>query len=281
MTRDTHTTGSARQPGRRPLRPDAGRPSLFADFDQESVEDIDPQRIRLLSTLESQRGVRRRPQARRLPTGRAHPWLTRALMVAMGLGMLVMLLSFIQLLRHPPAPPPALQTGALQAQADASTTARLGGGSATDAAEIIDMSPPAGGVTQEAMPARAPAASSANSVQPGTSPVSAVPQSPPPSPPARTAVASGTEPERLAKTAKPGAQRTSAHASTSTRREPMTSQEDVALVEAMLAHAGPRKAPPSPTLALQQCGTGTSAQTSVCRARVCVQHPSLPACHTP
>lgn len=283
MTRDTHTTGSARQPGRRPLRPDAGRPSLFADFDQESVEDIDPQRIRLLSTLESQRGVRRRPQARRLPTGRAHPWLTRALMVAMGLGMLVMLLSFIQLLRRPPAPPPAVQTASLQAPANVSTTARLAGGSATDAAEIIDMSPPAVGVTREAMLAQPPAESSANSVQPGSSPLSAAPQNPPPSPPTKSAAAPGTEPERLAKSAKSGAQRTSAQgsASANNKREPVTSQEDVALVEAMLAHAGPRKAPPSPTLALQQCGTGTSAQTSVCRAKVCVQHPSLPACHTP
>ncbi|MBU0917441.1 hypothetical protein [Aquabacterium parvum] len=285
MTRDTHTTGSARQPGRRPLRPDAGRPSLFADFDQESVEDIDPQRIRLLSTLESQRGVRRRPQAGRLPTGRAHPWLTRALMAAMGLGMLVMLLSFIQLLRRPPAPPPAVQTASLQAPANVSTTARLAGGSATDAAEIIDLSPPAGGVTRDAMLAQAPAESSANSVHPGSSPVSAAPQNPPPSPPTKSAAPSNTEPERLAKSAKPGAQRTSTHGSASTnantKREPVTSQEDVALVEAMLAHAGPRKAPPSPTLALQQCGTGTSAQTSVCRAKVCVQHPSLPACHTP
>lgn len=283
MTRDTHTTGSARQPGRRPLRPEPGRPSLFADFDQESVEDIDPQRIRLLSTLESQRGVRRRPQARRLPTGRAHPWLTRALMAAMGLGMMVMLLSFIQLLRRPPAPPPAVQTASLQAQANASTTARPAGGSATEAAEIIDMSPPAGGVTREAMLAQAPVESPANSVQPGTSPVSVAPQNPPPSPPTKSAAAPGTEPERLAKAAKPGAQRTSAQvsANANTKREPVTSQEDVALVEAMLAHAGPRKAPPSPTLALQQCGTGTSAQTSVCRAKVCVQHPSLPACHTP
>lgn len=283
MTRDTHTTGSARQPGRRPLRPDAGRPSLFADFDQESVEDIDPQRIRLLSTLESQRGVRRRPQARRLPTGRAHPWLTRALMAAMGLGMLVMLLSFIQLLRRPPAPPPAVQTALLQASANVSTTARLAGGSATEAAEIIDMSPPAGGVTREAMLAQPPAESSANSVQPVSSPLSAARQNPPPSPPTKSAAALGTEPERLAKSAKPGAQRTSAQgsASANNKREPVTSQDDVALVEAMLAHAGPRKAPPSPTLALQQCGTGTSAQTSVCRAKVCVQHPSLPACHTP
>ena len=59
------------------------------------------------------------------------------------------------------------------------------------------------------------------------------------------------------------------------------SHDDVALVEAMLAHAGPRKAPPPPTEALRQCGADSSPEASVCRARVCVQHPSLPACHTP
>lgn len=260
MTRDTHTTGSARQPGRRHPRPDAGRPSLFADFDQESVEDIDPQRIRLLSTLESQRGMRRRPHARRLPTGRTHPWLTRALMVAMALGMLVMLLSFIQLLRRPPPSPAAAQAVALQAQVNAVATARLADASETDAAEIIDMSPPAAGVTPLVLPTQEPA-KPATTVQASAGPVP------------------GTEPERIARVAKPGVQRASASASAS--REPVTSQDDVALVEAMLAHAGPRKAPPSPTVALQQCGSGTSPQTSVCRAKVCVQHPSLPACHTP
>lgn len=276
MTRDTHTTGSARQPGRRPPRPDAGRPSLFADFDQESVQDIDPQRIRLLSTLESQRGVRGRPRARRLPTGRTHPWLTRALMVAMGLGMLVMLLSFIQLLRRPPPSPAAQQAVALQTQLNADATARLADASETDAAEITDMSPPAAGVTQGALPTQGQARSP-TPVQASPAPVSALPQDvAPPSPP-RPAAVSGTEPERISRAAKPGAQRAGASAP----REAVTSQDDVALVEAMLAHAGPRKAPPSPTVALQQCGTGTSPQASVCRAKVCVQHPSLPACHTP
>ena len=265
MTRDTHTTGTARQPGRRHPRPEAGRPSLFADFDQASVEDIDPQRIRLLSTLESQRGVRGRPRARRLPTGGTHPWLTRALVVTMGLGMLVMLLSFIQLLRRaPPAAPTQAIASVSSAQSrpgDASTdpAAQRVATSATEAAEIIDMSPPAGGITQGGMPTQEPPALAA----------SAQAVAPP---------ASVTESERVAKAARPGVQRASS--STRVKRDPVTSPDDVALVEAMLAHAGPRKAPPSPTVALQQCGTGTSAQTSVCRAKVCVQHPSLPACHT-
>lgn len=274
MTRDTHATSSSRQSGRRPPRPDLGRPSLFADFDQESVEDVEPQRIRLLSTLESQRGVRARPRARRLPTGRNHPWLTRALMVAMGLGMLVMLLSFIQLLRRPP---PALQTPQAIAAAvspDPLPTRANTPLAPAEAAEIIDMSPPAGGGAQSTVVAlsqtSSPAATgaSAPAAPAAHSPATPVTGS-------RSTASTVTEPERASRAVKPVAQRPGA------RRDAGALHEDVALVEAMLAHAGPRKAPPPPTVALQQCGTGSSPETAVCRARICVQHPSLPACHTP
>lgn len=285
VTRDTHTTGSARQAGRRNLRPEPGRPSLFADFDQESVEDVDPQRIRLLSTLESQRGVRRRPHTRRLPTGRAHPWLTRALMLAMGLGMLVMLLSFIQLLRRPPPAAPTQQTVAVSAAPSRSVDASVDHlahqavTSASEAAEIIDLSPPAVGVKQAIAPTQGPATSTLNAQAlalpaPSSAQGAATPA------PVRAVAAQANEPDRTAKTAKPGVQRASTSIN-SAKRDAVSSPDDVALVEAMLAHAGPRKAPPPPTVALQQCGTGTSPQTSVCRAKVCVQHPSLPACHTP
>ncbi len=280
MTRDTQANGSSRQAGRRPTtRPDLGRPSLFADFDQESVEDVEPQRIRLLSTLESQRSARGRPRARRLPTGRAHPWLTRALMVAMGMGMLVMLLSFIQLLRRPP---PALPVP----QAMAATAPRLAASSTapavntvpaapTQAAEIIDMAPPAGGMPASPVPASPMPPVTAQASPPvaptGSQQVATATTSRPPQ-----AQSSATEAERTGRTtAKAGAQRPGA------KRDAGASHDDVALVEAMLAHAGPRKAAPSPNAALQQCGTGSSPETAVCRARVCVQHPSLPACHAP
>lgn len=284
VTHDTHATGSPRQTGRRQTqRPDLGRPSLFADFDQESVEDVEPQRIRLLSTLESQRDARGRPRGRRRPTGGAHPWLTRALMTAMGLGMLVMLLSFVQLLRHPQPPLPTRAANAqLPRPVDQRATSALTTPSATppatEAAEIIDMAPPAGGMPQSPAqalsgptPPAAPPLVQAdaplvpNGGQHAASPITS-----------RSAQSSAAEIERANRTtAKPNAQRSGI------RRDAVTSHEDVALVEAMLAHAGPRKAPPSPSVALQQCGTGSSPETAVCRARVCVQHPSLPACHAP
>lgn len=264
MTHDSHATGSPRQPGRRPTRPDLGRPSLFADFDQESVEDVEPQRVRLLSTLESQRGARARPRGQRRGTSRTRPWLTRALMVVMGLGMLVMLLSFMQLLRRPspslPKPPAAA--------AHATAAAPLSPGqhqalpehmaAVSEAAEIIEVEPPAGGL-QPAMVASTPAAPRAQAV--------------PPSPPK----VATSEADRLAHTTT----KATAARNTPVRRDSPASPDDVALVEAMLAHAGPRRAPQPPTEALKQCGTGTSPETSVCRARICVQHPSLAACHTP
>lgn len=270
MSHDTQANGSSRQ-GRRPTpRPDLGRPSLFADFDQESAEDVEPQRIRLLSTLESQRGTRGRPRARRLPTGRPHPWLTRALMVAMGLGMLVMLLSFIQLLRRPPPTlqvPQAMAAIAphLPASANAPAVTSVPEAS-TEAAEIIDMAPPAGGT-----PPSTVLAQPALPTPPATGQAS-----PPVASTGAQHVATATEAERGSRaTVKAGTQRPGA------KRDAGASHDDVALVEAMLTHAGPRKAAPSPNSALQQCGTGTSPETAVCRARVCVQHPSLPACHTP
>ena len=66
-------------------------------------------------------------------------------MVAMGLGMLVMLLSFIQLLRRsPPAlqPPQAIAAAVSPAPLSSRANAPL---APAEAAEIIDMSPPAGG----------------------------------------------------------------------------------------------------------------------------------------
>lgn len=265
MKHDSHATGSSRQTGRRPHRPDLGRPSLFADFDQDLVEDVEPQRIRLLSTLESQRGVRGRPRGHRRPTGRAHPWLTRSLMVLMALGMLVMLLSFIQLLRRPPPSMPVQQAlaAAPTVQSPVATPERLA--TLPQAAEIIDTEPPAGG--HDATPVSAPPAPVAQALAP-------IPEvvTDPSTPPVKRAA----DIDRSARPVKASIARTAPTA----RRDNPASQDDVALVEAMLAHASPRKVAPSPNEALRQCGTGTSPETSVCRARVCVQHPSLPACHT-
>ncbi len=284
MTHDTHTPGSSRPTGRRHPRPDLGRPSLFADFDQASVQDIEPQRIRLLSTLESQRGGRAHPRARRLPTGHNRPWLTRSLMVVMGVGMLVMLLSFIQVLKRPPPsiqPPSSLVTNGVAANHASQHIRARGPADLTEpiqAAEIIDMSPPAAGPAPGVVIA-SPLHTAHEVIELGANQVPIVAAPSPaeaPATPSRQAVASATGAERNGrKAAHPGEQ------GPETKPEAGASHEDVALVEAMLAHASPRPAQPSPAVSLQQCGTGNAPEVAVCRARICVRNPSLAACHAP
>jgi hypothetical protein len=196
--------------------------------------------------------------------------------------MLVMLLSFIQLLRRPPPALPTAQTAlASVTPAQASRTGTTAPVSATlpptqgDAAEIIDLSPPAAGSPTAPPVTSTSPVPAANALPASASIASTGREGDQAANRARTASPPVVEAERTARTAKPSPPRTSA------KREAGASQDDVALVEAMLAHAGPRKAPPAPTAQLQQCGSGSSPETAVCRAKVCVQHPSLPACHTP
>ena len=268
VTHDSHASGASRHNGRRAPRPDLGRPSLFADFDQESVEDVEPERIRLLSTLESQRGARGRPRTRRMPAGSTHPWLTRALMATMALGMLVMLLSFIQLLRRPPPLAQPLQAHAATPSASGATSplAPATNEAPADAAEIIDIAPPAAAPASLPQPALADAAPA--TINDRTAPLTTALR-------ASASLAQPSKPDQAARSERPNTQQPSA------KRQANAPSDDVALLEAMLAHAGPRKATAQPTKALQQCGTGSSPETAVCRARVCVQNPSLPACHTP
>jgi len=202
-------------------------------------------------------------------------------MVMMGLGMLVMLLSFMQLLRRPP---PALPTAAI---VDAPTTAvpqakaaplpsPLPADTVSEAAEIIEFDPPATRTPQALSSTALRGAQTAGAAAEARSPAEAAVASvkAPVAAPANASTSATTErPARVA--------RNSTTRQAPPVREARAAPDDVALVEAMLAHAGPRPAPPSPTEALRRCGQGTSPETSVCRARICVQHPSLAACHTP
>lgn len=267
MTRDSQATGSPRQAAGREARPEPGRPSLFADFDPDVVNGSDTQRIRLLSTLESQRGGRTRPRSRRQATGRGHRWLTRSLFVAMGLGVLVMLASFAQLLRRGPEVSPSRVT---PAQAGASLESlRISPALATPepisrAAEIVEVDAPA------AAPMAAPGLPAPQS---GPSSLKATPDG------ATVAIAAPT-PEAQDRDPRPARQARPATNRDGARREASDTSADVALVEAMLVHAGPRKAPPSPAEALKQCSAAAAPDVASCRARVCTLHPALPACHT-
>lgn len=55
--------------------------------------------------------------------------------------------------------------------------------------------------------------------------------------------------------------------------------DDVALLEAMFAHAGPRKVPTSAADDLRKrCGALSGDAANACRAKVCAQHPKSQLC---
>ncbi|MFT3856099.1 MAG: hypothetical protein QM742_00795 [Aquabacterium sp.] len=76
-----------------------------------------------------------------------------------------------------------------------------------------------------------------------------------------------------------------AAAATQPKRPRADKDDDVALLEAVMAHSGARKPPPpSPAPlsvkdALQRCAPLTGGAAATCQARICVQHPSAPECH--
>jgi hypothetical protein len=64
-----------------------------------------------------------------------------------------------------------------------------------------------------------------------------------------------------------------------TARRKGKSDDDVALLEAMFAHAGPRKAPISASEELaQRCGPLSGAEARACRVKVCKRHPDARIC---
>lgn len=282
MSHDDEDTASPRHGARKRAPVGLERPSLFADFDQNEVEDVEPQRVRLLSALESQRGRTPRPRSRRTPTQSRSPWATRGLMIAMGLGVLIVLISFIEVLRRPP-PPKALPQTQTQRQlhapsaATANATATAATQAATNsamnaAAEIIEIDAPGAG-----SPART------NTVD---APATAAAPAPPVHKMLSTAAADvarlNADPSPPSSARPPSAKREGKES-----RDTRTRNDDVALLEAMFAHSGTRRAaansatstPSSTADALGQCGSASSADAAVCRARVCVQNPTAAACH--
>ena len=290
MSHDDEDTASPRHGARKRAPVGLERPSLFADFDQNEVEDIEPQRVRLLSALESQRGRTPRPRSRRTPTQSRSPWATRGLMIAMGLGVLIVLISFIEVLRRPP-PPKALPQTQTQTQSQAQTPSTAATHAATHAAtnsatssttnaaaEIIEIDAPGAGSPARTNTVDAPATAAA------------------PAPPVHKMLSTAAaDVARLNADPSPLPSLSSARAP-STKREGKESRDtrprndDVALLEAMFAHSGTRRsaattattaspAPSSTADALRQCGSASSADAAVCRARVCVQNPSAAACH--
>ena len=271
------------------------RPSLFAQ-PHEGDEDPDMQRVQILSTLESARRPSRpvpstRRKSRRPSAPGAGHWQAKALIGLMAAGLLSLLASLVLLLFDKPDAPPA-PSGAAAIQVDrqnplaALVVARTDASPARAApppeAALIENLPadPMAALTQASAPlfpiddavlplpdAAAPPKLAAPAIAPqaalpdmGVAPTAVAHAMPPRSPPVALPKADKPAPRRAAR----------------------TESEDVALLEAVLAHTATRGAatPPVPvTEALQQCEKRSGGAAATCRARICVQHPGTSACH--
>lgn len=105
-------TSRGRKPVRPPLAARLERPSLFAGMEEDEVDDLNADRVGLLSTLAA-RG-RERSKAGRTGAPRklrsrgrgelwASPWWGRALFTLMALGAIAVLYSFVQVVQQPHA----------------------------------------------------------------------------------------------------------------------------------------------------------------------------------
>lgn len=314
-------TPRGRKPGPQHEAGSLERPSLFAGMEEDDVDDVDADRVRLLSTLTS-RGKDKartgrshgRGHAGALETLGASPWWGRSLSAAMALGAVVVLYSFVQVVRQPHA-----MSARARAAALAPSTPFAPGQSHPAAAVAADLNalPPTAAGADIASVHAAPAsaeASAAASFQDVASMASAhievvppvVLASPMTPPAAHSAAAPSASPKQaqtdrqaphalqapsaLVARAAADAARLNAPASTVTppTARPAPAREggnrarandDVALLEAMMKHASARRAPPSSMEALQSCASLQGAEAAVCKAKACVQHPTAQQCH--
>lgn len=314
MSHDQDAGGRPNRPGSRTgAAARLDRPSLFAEFDQNQIEDIEPERVRLLSTLESQRGRARRPvlsTRQRIAARRA--WGTRLLLAFMAVGIVLVFISFVQVLRRPAQATPAHDAvaqgpAALAVPASAATVAVAALPSVApsvvpsapdDAAALIETDPTSTGprATEPgaAVGAALTDAPSLASALPHTATTAATPtsrgatatatasSSPAPAPPVATMLAKAADDVARLNTRAPTRSPASDIATGTSRPRDSRprAQDDVALLEALLAHASTKRAPPSAAEGLATCARLQGAEAAVCRARVCVQHPTATQCHS-
>lgn len=280
---DQHAAGfAARGPSRHALRHErsharshAGleRPSLFAGMEDDDGDGGVPDQVRLLASLGSHgAGIGARHRSRRVPGRRAEAsgpgwwgsrWLRRlaqdppgrvrflrAALVTGALlaGLLVMAHGLRLAFREGPLPASGNRAEVARPAPPALAVPGLDAASAAHAtreapARIEAL--PLAEAGPRATPSLAPSVARTSAAPPVASPDT-------PTPPPATAPA--------------------------TRARPRPS-DDVALLEAMMEHAGRRRAPTSATEALQACSTLQGTEAAACRARACVQHPTATPCH--
>lgn len=319
------------------------RPSLFAGMEDDEVEDLESDRVRLLSSLTARSGRSTRKagrahglghmdahmggsrprRSRRAGASLASPWWPRALFTVMALGAVVVLYSFVQVVRQPHAM--SARARALSSAPDAASAPSILAGTGT-APNLEALAPTAAGPLDEpvagvagtnALSAAAHAASAgtfqeaariAAPPHENVSSAAVITESPMPqaAPLAATATRSPTRTSTHTDTRQAPSQAatpaisasalvaraqsdaarlnapttpTAARSAAPRESRPRTN-DDVALLEAMMKHASTRRAPPSSAEAFQACDARQGAEAAVCKARACVQHPTATQCHS-
>jgi hypothetical protein len=285
-----HHSGKFARHTTKPGKPGLDRPSLFAGMGDDDVVDVEPHRVRILSTLESSRRPKRLApsKVRRLHQHKTRAWQLKALLGLMGVGIISLLIGFAMVLIkghagvHKPDAYTAMQEHVRNTlphggqQAPATTMAQPG----TQQAVIIDtIEPPAAGLPTSTW----------------DKPILAPSPNQPPLPPAHASLIKEAEAAVSQLNADRPSMHTAARAprpdvkSNSSAASPVNvrkdkgprNDEDVALLEAMFTHAGSRKAPVSAAEdLLKSCKGLSGAEAAVCKAKVCVQHPTANVCHT-
>lgn len=235
-------------------RPSMGRPSLFAGMEAYEV-DGDIPLVRILSTLESSRRPYQPAPSKRTNKrkGYSAAWQVKVLYALMGAGVLALLTSFTIVLHN---------------------------GHLTSAKTTTDLSHTNPLAAMIAPPLEAPAPPAAPVTQAQTAIIEDVME--------RTlqeVTAERPDPvEHVVTVQNTPTTVATAHTPNAKVRHPNTPlrhDEDVALLEAMFAHTGSRKAPTSAAEDLKtRCGGLVGAAAATCQASVCVQNPSASVCHT-
>lgn len=224
-------------------------------MDGEPAQD-EPQRVRILSTLESSR---RTNKPKRNAKGRtASPWLHSLLWSVMGVGVLTLLIGFILVIQDSkPAPTKAALASAPRPQASPAS-------SPLHALTQETLAPASAGpaVIETTVVAEAPTVVASAVATP--LPTASAPVQPAPLESAKT-----TAPVKVA-------QAQTAKAKPTSKKKP---DEDVALLEAMFEHTSGRATPESVRQEQKQrCGELSGAEAKACRAEVCRNRPSASIC---
>lgn len=272
-------TSAAGQRPSRATRPSLDRPSLFAGMEDDHSDPAAAKRVRILSTLEAPRTASRKGGLRPPASAHRSPGRSWALWALMG-GGLVCAAGGLWLSSMADEPDPAPRQAIARAVAPAAsvgTTPAASAPTVTSAARamhpdapltaLIESSPP-GAPASVPMQAPAPAAAEASAAD-TANPLALLSTTPASSPSrAKAQAASIPVSPKLSKVSKapPGKGKTGP-------------SDDVALLEAMFAHAGHRKPPRSASEELERrCGPLNGAEARACRTKVCKRYPDARVC---